>query len=361
MENTFQLAIQKQLTETLIQKAAQLPQNFNQTKFVQNCLSALDSIDDIEEVEPGSVVKGLMKGAILGLDFMNKECYLIPYKNKDTGNKDVNFQTDYKGEKKLAKLYSVKPIEEITTELVRVGDFYEVEVKDNKKFVNWKPIRFNNEAIEGAFSIVLFTDKSSVSAEMSKKEMDEVRTNYSKAANSPAWKNRPGEMYKKTVLRLNLKNVAKVFENPEQLRTYEEASEFEFNKPDSKNLPAAPVVKNIYTEQAKQIEAKPIETTVSEVPAAEVLPAGPGPKEELLETDSAEIIPEEVSKIDEPCCIEEEPVKKLKKKAEKKKCVDCANCHDSDKVGEFKCCKGNKTNISEYTSATFCDDYFARR
>lgn len=100
---------------------------------------------------------------------------------------------------------------------------------------------------------------------------------------------------------------------------------------------------------------------VSEVPAAEVLPAGPGPKEEPLETDSAEIIPEEVSKIDKPCCIEEEPVKKLKKKAEKKKCVNCANCYDGDEVGEFKCCKGNKTNISEYTSATFCDDYFARR
>lgn len=275
MENAFQLAIQKQLTETLIQKAAQLPQNFNQTKFVQNCLSALDSIDDIEEVEPGSVVKGLMKGAILGLDFMNKECYLIPYKNKNTGKKDVNFQTDYKGEKKLAKLYSVKPIEEITTEVVRKGDFYEVEVKDNKKFINWKPLRFNNEAIEGAFSIVLFTDKSSVSAQMSKEEMDEVRTNYSKAANSSAWKNRPGEMYKKTVLRLNLKNVEKVFENPEQLRAYEEASEFEFNKTDSKTLPAAPVVKNIYTEQVKQIEANPVETTTSEI-----LPAGPGPKEE---------------------------------------------------------------------------------
>lgn len=280
MENAFQIAVQKQLTETLIQKAAQLPQNFNQTKFVQNCLSALDSIDDIEDVEPGSVVKGLMKGAILGLDFMNKECYLIAYKNKDTGRKDVKFQTDYKGEKKLAKLYSVKPIEEITTELVREGDFYEVEVKDNKKFVNWKPIRFNDKEIEGAFSVVLFKDRSSVSAEMSKKEMDEVRTNYSKAANSPAWKNRPGEMYKKTVLRLNLKNVEKVFESPEQLRAYEEASEFEFNKPDSAALPATPVVKNIYTEPAKQIEAKTIETA-SEVPVAEVLP-GPAPKEENL-------------------------------------------------------------------------------
>ena len=110
---------------------------------------------------------------------------------------------------------------------------------------------------------------------MSKEEMDEVRTNYSKAANSSAWKNRPGEMYKKTVLRLNLKNVEKVFENPEQLRAYEEASEFEFNKTDSKTLPAAPVVKNIYTEQVKQIEANPVETTTSEI-----LPAGPGPKEE---------------------------------------------------------------------------------
>lgn len=252
MNNNFQLAIQQQLADTLIQKAAQLPKNFNQTKFVQNCLSALDSIDGIEDVEPATVVKGLMKGAILGLDFMNKECYLIPYKNKDTGKRDVNFQTDYKGEKKLAKLYSVNPIEEITTELVRKGDNYKVEVRENKKFVNWEPKRFNDGAIEGAFCVVLYKDGSSVSAEMSKKEMDEVRTNYSKAANSPAWKNRPGEMYKKTVLRLNLKNVEKVFESPEQLRAYEEASEFEFNK--NVTSAAAPVVQNIYTEPVKQIE-----------------------------------------------------------------------------------------------------------
>lgn len=84
-----------------------------------------------------------------------------------------------------------------------------------------------------------------------------------------------GRNVQKTVLRLNLKNVEKVFENPEQLRAYEEASEFEFNKTDSKTLPAAPVVKNIYTEQVKQIEANPVETTTSEI-----LPAGPGPKEE---------------------------------------------------------------------------------
>ena len=261
MDNGFLTTIENLLTETLIKKAAQLPKNFQQTKFIQNCVAALEDIEDIELVEPVSVVKSLMKGAILGLDFLNKECYLIPYKNKDTGRKDVNFQTDYKGEKKLAKLYSVNPIEEITTELVREGDFYEYEVRENKKIVNWKPKRFNDGQIEGAFSIVLFKDGSSISVEMSLKEMEEVRNNYSKAANSPAWKNRPGEMYKKTVLRLNLKNVEKVFESPEQLRAYEDASDFEFN-----NAPEeAPVIRNLYAEQVQQIETGIIETVPTEV------------------------------------------------------------------------------------------------
>ena len=94
--------------------------------------------------------------------------------------------------------------------------------------------------------------------------MDDVRANYSKAANSPAWKLRPGEMYKKTVLRLNLKNVEKVFESPEQLRAYEEASEFEFNKT---TAAPAPVVKNIYSESVKQIEAKTVETVPTETQA----------------------------------------------------------------------------------------------
>lgn len=291
MENTFQLAIQSQLTETLAQKAAQLPKNFNQTKFVQNCLAALDSIDEIEKVEPVTVVKGLMKGAILGLDFMNRECYLIPYNNKDTGKKDVNFQTDYKGEKKLAKLYSVNPIEEITTEIVRAGDFYEVEVKDNKKFVNWKPKRFNDGEIEGAFSVVLYKDGSSVSSEMSKAEMDEVRKVYSKAKESPAWKNRPSEMYKKTVLRLNLKNVEKVFESPEQLRAYEDASEFDFN---NKQTEAAPVVKNIYNAEIKQIETQ--EQEQKQQPAEQVIEAEVVTPAEETKKDEAEFVCEDCGK-----------------------------------------------------------------
>lgn len=58
---------------------------------------------------------------------------------------------------------------------------------------------------------------------------------------------------------------------------------------------------------------------------------------------------------------DEEIPKKKKKNADKKKCVDCVNCYNDDKVDELKCCKGDKKIISEYTRATFCDDYHARQ
>lgn len=264
MKEDFRNAIQQRLSETLVQKAAQLPKNFNQTKFIQNCLTALDSTKDIENIDEMTIVKGLMKGAVLGLDFMNQECYLIAYKNK-SGVFEMNFQTHYKGEKKLAMLYSVKPIKEITTELVREGDFYEYKVENNKKVINWIPKRFNNGPVEGGFSIVLFDDESTVSVEMSAQEIADVKNKYSKAKNSPAWQDRPTEMQKKTILRLNLKSIEKSFENPEQLRAYEDASEFEFNKNNVATAPR-PVVKNLFENktQPKQIEAKSVETVIIE-------------------------------------------------------------------------------------------------
>lgn len=267
MKDDFRNAIEQRLTETLIQKAAQLPKNFNQTKFIQNCLTALDSTKDIENIDEATIVKGLMKGAVLGLDFMNQECYLIAYKNnKKGGVYEMNFQTHYKGEKKLAMLYSVKPIKEITTELVRQGDFYEYKVENNKKVINWTPQRFNDGEVEGGFSIVLFEDDSSVSVEMSVSEIEQIKNTYSKAKDSPAWKDRPTEMQKKTILRSNLKNIEKSFESPEQLRAYEDASDFEFNKNSNLVTAPGPVVKNLFENktQPKQIEAKSVETVTIE-------------------------------------------------------------------------------------------------
>ena len=81
--------------------AKALPENFNQSRFVLNCISLIKSnLSNYNNITPESVYLALAKGAYLGLDFFNGECYAIPYSG------EVNFQTDYKGEIKLAKTYS---------------------------------------------------------------------------------------------------------------------------------------------------------------------------------------------------------------------------------------------------------------
>ena len=89
------------LQKLLQQKAKALPKNFNETRFLQNVMVVLQDTKDIEKMNPTSVARTMLKGAFLGLDFFNKECYAIPYSGQ------LNFQTDYKGEIKLAKKYSL--------------------------------------------------------------------------------------------------------------------------------------------------------------------------------------------------------------------------------------------------------------
>ena len=97
-----------------------LPPDFNKARFIQNCLSlAADSNFQetvLSKYPQSKVVPGLLKGAYLGLDFFNKECYLIPY------GSDLQFVTDYKGMQKLVRKYSVKPVAEIYARIVREGD-----------------------------------------------------------------------------------------------------------------------------------------------------------------------------------------------------------------------------------------------
>ncbi|RKI36828.1 hypothetical protein D7V86_24895 [bacterium D16-51] len=61
-------------------------------------------------------------------------------------------------------------------------------------------------------------------------EMEETKKNYSKAQNSKAWKNSPGEMYKKTVLRRLCKLIDLDFDNIEQQMAFQDGSDFDPQK-----------------------------------------------------------------------------------------------------------------------------------
>lgn len=221
----IQTGLLKQLTDN--QKA--LPQGFNKDRFILNCMTVIQDMlrdnkkkEQLSKVDVTTIPICLAKGAFLGLDFFNGECYAIPYGG------EMKFQTDYKGEIKLCKRYSKNKIKDIYAKVVREGDFFEESVDAGVQNVIYKPLPFSNKPLIGAFAIVVFKDGSMMYDTMGKEEIENVRKTYSKAQNSQAWVSSTGEMYKKTVLRRLCKLIDLDFDNIEQMLAYEDGGDAEF-------------------------------------------------------------------------------------------------------------------------------------
>ncbi len=223
--NGIQEALMKQIAE----KMGAMPEGFNKDRFVLNCITLIRDMlkdkkkrDNLDGISADSIALCMIKGAFLGLDFLSGECYAIPY------GKEMNFQTDYKGEIKICKKHSIQPIKDIFAKVVREGDLYDEGVDDGKQKLTFKPLPFNNGKKIGAFAIVTFTDGSMLYESMSAEEIEGVRQNYSKAKDSDAWKKSSGEMYRKTVIRRLSKYIEKDFDKVEQLMAYDEGGGVEF-------------------------------------------------------------------------------------------------------------------------------------
>ena len=232
--------VEQNLTNLIKQKQAALPENFNQTRFIQNSIAALENIKDIEKIEPLSIARTLLKGAFLGLDFFNKECYAIPYNRnvspkgeKPKYVKELQFQTDYKGERKLALKYALNPIKDIFCMMIHMKDADpEITVIDGQQVTTFtrNPLLFGTKPddYKGVFGCIVYEDGTQHYEIMSIEEVEHIRKSYSKVANSPAWIKSYSEMAKKTLMRRMLKGVNLDFRYSEQDAAFSEASDTEF-------------------------------------------------------------------------------------------------------------------------------------
>ena len=214
--------IQNGLETELEKNIKAIPDGFNRQRFALNCIAVLkDNLKDWNDIDVTSIITTFAKGAYLGLDFFNGECYAIPYGGV------ANFQTDYKGEIKLCKKYSKNPIKDIYAKNVREGDFFEESIEDGRQTISYKPVPFSDKPIIGTFAVVLFKDGSMIYDTMSVSEIESIRKAFSKAQNSKAWKETPGEMYKKTVLRRICKLIDLDFDNYKQQQAFQEGGDFD--------------------------------------------------------------------------------------------------------------------------------------
>jgi len=221
-QNQQLVKIHSNLAKLIKSKANAMPRDFNETRFIQNSLAVLQDIPNIEKFEPTDVARGLLKGAFLGLDFISNECYLIPYGDK------LQFQSDYRGEVKLTKKYSIRPVIDTYAKIVRAGDAFEETIKDGQPSINFKPKPFNNGVIAGAFAVCLFKDGGMLYETMNTAEIDDVRNKFSKMKDGKAWLSSWGEMAKKTVLRRLCKHIPKEFDSTEASEAFEEGADAEF-------------------------------------------------------------------------------------------------------------------------------------
>lgn len=244
-----------------------LPKDFNKQRFVQNAMALIHDKPELKDYNQNEIIMGLLKGAYLGLDFYNKECYLVPYGGQ------LNYQTDYRGAKKLAKKYSIRPIKDIYAKLVREEDEFEEVIINGEQGINFKPKPFNDGKIVGAFAVCLYQDGGMIYDAMSLADLENTRKS-SKASNSPAWKNFAGEMYKKTVLHRLCKHIELDFENPTQQTTFMSGMEIET---DMEKIVEADIAENANKEDfvPMQIEEQPEPPTIPhEQSEKEPVPAG---------------------------------------------------------------------------------------
>ena len=224
-ENEVAIKFSEKLTDKLITVESALPKDFNRERFVQNCIAVMNETPALAKINPAMTIQGLLKGAYLGLDFLNRECYLIPYGNS------VQFQTDYKGEVKFIKKYSVRKIKDIYSKVVREGDEFVEKITDGEPSIDFKPLPFNDGEILGAFAVVLYQDGGMSYETMSVKDINSVRNNYSKASQSKAWKYSFDQMCIKTCLRRLAKHVSTSFESVEAHNAWEDGSGMDFTSP----------------------------------------------------------------------------------------------------------------------------------
>ena len=244
-----------------------LPKDFNKARFVQNALALVNENPNIAKYGQQKIMAGLLKGAYLGLDFYSKECYLVPYGN------DLNYQTDYRGAKKLAKKYSIRPIKDIYAKLVHEGDLFEEKIIGGEQSFDFKPKPFNDGKIIGAFAVVLYTDGGMAYDTMSLADLENTRKP-SKASNSPAWKNFTGEMYKKTVLHRLCKHIELDFENPTQQNMFLSGMEIDTDQQKIAENEIAENANSVDFPEDVVVESKVVEESDGQVTMPEFMQEG---------------------------------------------------------------------------------------
>lgn len=214
--------------DSLLDKGvAGIPSDINSDMLKMNAMMSISQNESLMKVardQPSVIAQYVFNFVVQGLDMLAGEAYIIPYKGKLTP------VIDYKGQKKIAMQYSVKPIK-----IIRSGVVYEKDTFDfdeNNHFTHkFNPFDTNRGKAIGAYSSIIYNDGSQQDTFVNMDEINKVRkASPSSSSSYSPWSTWSESMYEKTAIRKSMKYVNLNFKSTVVQQAYKESdSDVEFD------------------------------------------------------------------------------------------------------------------------------------
>lgn len=178
----------------------QFPKDYSPVNAAHSARMILQETKDrsgksaLEVCSKPSIANAVLKMVTLGLNPIKSQCYFIVYGNK------LELQTSYQGTIAIAKRFGLKDVRAI---LIYEGDEFQFSIQNDGRTVIEKHVQTFaslSKKMIGAYAVVTMEDGTVDTTIMT---MEDVRASWNQGATkggSPAHKNFPGEMAKKTVI-----------------------------------------------------------------------------------------------------------------------------------------------------------------
>jgi recombination protein RecT len=187
---------------------------------------------DLQKCTPDSILACMVEAGALGWNLSPKlcECYLIPFKNKHTGNVECTLMPGFRGLAKLAR--GDGKIESIIPRVVYHGDEFSVEFEPNTAVHHRPELRDSHRGpVTHVYCAITFTSGRKLYEVMTKDEIEQIRS-YSLKKDGSFWRDHWEEMAKKTVIR----RACKSLDSTPQLERAIELHDAEFDMETPKKL-----------------------------------------------------------------------------------------------------------------------------
>lgn len=198
-------AVQAVLQPYSLAIANALPNGGNPNRIIQMAVFQITTNPALASCSAKSIIGCVLNSSLLGLNPALKQCWFIPYKNKNTNETDAQFQISFTGMTALARRSGM--VLDVYAQVVRKKDKFEVTYGTDRKILHVPDFSDTSEDFTAAYAVVKYANGGTEFIVMTPDQIEKRRMK-SRGQSSQAsgmWAEWKEEMWKKTALRTLLK------------------------------------------------------------------------------------------------------------------------------------------------------------